>query len=95
MICALLIAFTLSFFTDLFFYVPKTVLAAIIISAVLRLIDIKYAIRLYKSRKDEFAVLVLTFILTLFVGIIQGIFLVLFYHCCFLYTGHLNLILLF
>ena len=74
MICALLIALTLSFFTDLFFYVPKTVLAAIIISAVLRLINIKYAIRLYKSRKDEFAVLVLTFILTLFVGIIQGIF---------------------
>lgn len=74
LICALLIALTLSFFTDLFFYVPKTVLAAIIISAVLRLIDIKYAIRLYKSRKDEFAVLVLTFNLTLFVGIIQGIF---------------------
>ena len=74
LICALLIALTLSFFTDLFFYVPKTVLGAIIISAVLRLIDIKYAIRLYKSRKDEFAVLVLTFILTLFVGIIQGIF---------------------
>ena len=74
LICALLIALTLSFFTDLFFYVPKTVLAAIIISAVLRLINIKYAIRLYKSRKDEFAVLVLTFILTLFVGIIQGIF---------------------
>ena len=74
LICALLIALTLSFFTDLFFYVPKTVLAAIIISAVLRLIDVKYAIRLYKSRKDEFAVLMLTFILTLFVGIIQGIF---------------------
>ena len=74
LICALLIALTLSFFTDLFFYVPKTVLAAIIISAVLRLINIKYAVRLYKSRKDEFAVLVLTFILTLFVGIIQGIF---------------------
>ena len=74
LICALLIALTLSFFTDLFFYVPKTVLAAIIISAVLRLIDIKYAIRLYKSRKDEFTVLVLTFILTIFVGIIQGIF---------------------
>lgn len=74
LICALLIALTLSFFTDLFFYVPKTVLGAIIISAVLRLIDIKYAIRLYKSRKDEFAVLLLTFILTLFVGVIQGIF---------------------
>ena len=74
LICALLIALTLNFFTDWFFYVPKAVLGAIIISAVVRLIDIKYAVRLYKSRRDEFAVLLLTFILTLFVGIIQGIF---------------------
>ena len=48
-------------------------LGAIIIVAVIQLIDIKYAIRLYNSRKDEFAVLLLTFILTLFVGITQGI----------------------
>ena len=45
----------------------------IIIVAVIRLIDIKYAIRLYNSRRDEFAILLFTFILTLFVGISQGI----------------------
>ena len=73
LVCALIVAITLSFFTHWFFYLPKAVLGAIIIVAVIQLIDIKYAIRLYNSRKDEFAVLLLTFILTLFVGITQGI----------------------
>ena len=73
LICALVVAITLSFFTQWFFYLPKAVLGSIIIVAVIQLIDIKYAIRLYNSRKDEFAVLLLTFILTLFVGITQGI----------------------
>ena len=72
-VCALIVAIILSFFTHWFFYLPKAVLGAIIIVAVIQLIDIKYAIRLYNSRKDEFAVLSLTFILTLFVGITQGI----------------------
>ena len=72
-VCALIVAIILSFFTHWFFYLPKAVLGAIIIVAVIQLIDIKYAIRLYNSRKDEFAVLLLTFILTLSVGITQGI----------------------
>ena len=73
LVCALVVAIILSFFTHWIFYLPKAVLGAIIIVAVIQLIDIKYAIRLYNSRKDEFAVLLLTFILTLFVGITQGI----------------------
>ena len=73
LICALVVAITLSFFTQWFFYLPKAVLGSIIIVAVIQLIDIKYAIRLYDSRKDEFAILLFTFILTLFVGISQGI----------------------
>ena len=73
LVCALVVAIILSFFTHWFFYLPKAVLGAIIIVAVIQLIDIKYAIRLYNSRKDEFAVLLLTFILTLSVGITQGI----------------------
>ena len=73
LVCALIVAIILSFFTHWFFYLPKAVLGAIIIVAVIQLIDIKYAIRLYNSRKDEFAVLLLTFILTLFFGITEGI----------------------
>lgn len=73
LVSALIIAVILSFFTHWFFYLPKAVLGGIIILAVMRLIDIKYAFRLYKSRKDEFVVLLVTFILTLVVGIKQGI----------------------
>lgn len=73
LISALIVGITLSFLTHWFFYLPKAVLGAIIIVAVFNLIDLKYAWRLYQSRKDEFALLILTFILTLFVGISQGI----------------------
>ena len=73
LISALLVGITLSYFTHWFFYLPKAVLGSIIIVAVFNLIDFKYASRLYRSRKDEFAVLLLTFLLTLFVGITQGI----------------------
>lgn len=73
LISALIVGITLSFLTHWFFYLPKAVLGAIIIVAVFNLIDLKYARRLYHSRKDEFALLILTFILTLFVGISQGI----------------------
>ena len=48
-------------------------LASIIIVAVVNLIDLKFAIRLYKKRKDEFAILVVTFLATLFLGITEGI----------------------
>ena len=70
---ALIVAVILTFFTHWFYFLPKAVLGAIIIVAVVNLMDFKYAARLYKSRKDEFLVLLLTFLLTLFVGITQGI----------------------
>ena len=73
LISALIVAIILTFFTDWFYYLPKSVLGAIIIVAVIKLIDYKYAIRLYKIRKDEFLVLLFTFIATLFVGITEGI----------------------
>ena len=73
LISALIVAIILTFFTDWFYYLPKSVLGAIIIVAVVKLIDYKYAIRLYKIRKDEFLVLLFTFIATLFVGITEGI----------------------
>lgn len=73
LISALIVAIILTFFTDWFYYLPKSVLGAIIIVAVIKLIDYKYAIRLYKIRKDEFLVLLITFIATLFIGITEGI----------------------
>ena len=73
LITALIVAFVLMFFTHWFYYLPKAVLASIIVVAVVNLIDFKFAVLLYKKRKDEFAVLVITFITTLFLGISEGI----------------------
>ena len=73
LIAALMVGLTLMFFTHWFYYLPKAVLASIIIVAVVNLIDLKFAIRLYKKRKDEFAILVVTFLATLFLGITEGI----------------------
>ena len=72
-ISALIVGLTLLFFTSLFFYLPIAVLAGIIMVAVVRLINIQYAIDLYYTRRDEFFVLLITCLLTLFVGITEGI----------------------
>jgi len=72
---AFFVAIILMFFTDWFYYLPNAVLASIIIVAVINIIDLKFAIRLFKKRKDEFAVLLITFLATLFLGITDGILL--------------------
>lgn len=71
---AILIGLTLMFFTSSFHYLPHTILAAIVISAVFGLIDYKEAIHLYHADKRDFSVLFLTFLLTIFLGIQEGVF---------------------
>ena len=75
LVTALSVAIILIFFTHWFYFLPKAVLASIIITAVINLVDFKFAIRLYKKRKDEFVILVITFLATLFLGITEGILL--------------------
>jgi SulP family sulfate permease len=75
LVSAAVVAFTLLFLTPLFYYLPSTVLAAIILVAVFGLIEVQYPVQLFKTRKDEFALLIITFLLTLFVGITEGILL--------------------
>ncbi len=72
-ISAAIVGLTLLFLTPLFYYLPNTVLAAIIMVAVFGLIDIQYPLTLLKNRKDEFALLIFTFVITLTVGIKEGI----------------------
>ena len=69
----LLVIVTLVFLTPRFYYLPKAILASIIMVSVYGLIDLEYAKRLWIYRKDEFIVLILTFLITLFIGITQGI----------------------
>lgn len=72
-ISALLIVLTLLFLTPLFYYLPKAILASVIMVAVFGLIDYKEAIHLWKSNKSDFWILVTTFLATLILGIEQGI----------------------
>ncbi len=68
-----LVVLTLLFLTPLFYYLPNAILASIIMVSVFGLIDFQYAGTLWTKRRDEFLVLVLTFLITLFIGIPQGI----------------------
>jgi SulP family sulfate permease len=72
-ITAVLITLTLLFFTGLFYYLPNAVLAAIIMVAVYSLIDVKEAKYLFRIRKADGSVWVITFLATLFFGIVEGI----------------------
>lgn len=75
LIAALVVGGTLLFLTPLFYYLPNAILAAIIIAAVLRLIDYKEALFLWKSNRRDFWMLLLTFLATLLIGIEEGILL--------------------
>lgn len=70
---AALIILTLLFLTPLFYFLPKAILASVIMVAVFGLIDYKEAIHLWKSNRSDFAMLIVTFIATLALGIEQGI----------------------
>ena len=71
-ISVLLVVLTLLFLTPLFYYLPNAVLASIIMVSVFGLINISYPKSLWKYRKDEFIVLLVTFLATLFIGIKEG-----------------------
>ncbi|MCG8330079.1 MAG: solute carrier family 26 protein [Chitinophagales bacterium] len=72
-ISAVLIALTLLFLTPLFYYLPKAILASVIMVAVFGLIDIKEARHLWHTDRTDFWMLIVTFIGTLTLGIEQGI----------------------
>ena len=72
-ITAIMIAITLLFLTSLFYYLPKTILAAIILLAVLSLFDYKEAKYLWKTNRNDFYMMAVTFIATLILGIEPGV----------------------
>ncbi len=73
-ISALIICLTLLFLTPLFYFLPKTLLSAIILLAVRNLIDFREAVELWRNDKREFLILIVTFISTIGFGIMNGIF---------------------
>jgi len=69
-----MVIITLLYLTPVFYFLPKAVLAAIIIVAVFGLVNIKEARSLWKTNNLDFWLLLSTFIATLFLGIEYGIF---------------------
>lgn len=74
-ITALMIAVTLMFLTDLFYFLPTAVLGAIIMVAVFGLIDYREMRHLYHVKRSDFYLLMLAFFATLTLGIENGILL--------------------
>lgn len=72
-ISAVIIALTVLFLTPLFYYLPSAVLAAIIMVAVAGLFDTHEMRHLWKTDRKDLALLVITFIATLSLGIEEGI----------------------
>jgi len=70
---ALIVSCAILFLTPYLYYIPKASLSAVIIAAVLPLIDVKGAERLFKVQRKDGHVLVATFLLTLIWGVEQGI----------------------
>jgi len=72
-ITAVLIGITVLFLTPLFYYLPSAVLAAIIMVAVAGLFDAEEMMHLWETDKKDLAMLSVTFLATLFLGIEEGI----------------------
>jgi len=64
---------TLLFLTSYFYYLPKAALAAIILVAVLGLIDYREARHLWITDKQDFLAFVVTFLATIFISIETGL----------------------
>jgi SulP family sulfate permease len=72
-ISAFVVGLTLLFLTPVFFYLPKTVLAAIIMVAVFGLLDFSVPKNLLKFAKRDLIILNITLIVTATIGITEGI----------------------
>jgi len=67
------VALTLAFLTPLFHYLPIPVLAAIIIVGVLSLLNVGELRYLFRAKRIDGGLAILTFLATFFIGILQGI----------------------
>lgn len=73
LITAAAVALTLSFLTPIFHFMPKATLAAIIVTAVVGLIDVDEVRHLWRVKRTDLGLLVVTFVATLSLGIELGI----------------------
>jgi high affinity sulfate transporter 1 len=72
-ISALVILVVLLFFTGIFYNLPDTILAAIVIFVLQGLVNIPHFRRIYSFSKIEFTIAIITLLSELFLGALQGI----------------------
>ncbi|WP_044212606.1 SulP family inorganic anion transporter [Flammeovirga sp. OC4] len=73
LVSTVMIALVLLFFTDLFYYLPKPILGAIIIAATPSLLSFSYFKKYFFLKKREFCVMLITFLTTMEMGVIIGL----------------------
>ncbi|MEM9454776.1 MAG: solute carrier family 26 protein [Myxococcota bacterium] len=73
LVTATVVALTLALFTPLLHFLPTAVLAAIIMVAVLGLVDIEEVRRLWRVERSELGLMLITFGATLVLGVKEGI----------------------
>ena len=70
---ALIIVLTLLFFTPLFYFLPKAILASIILLSVKSLFEWEEAMHLWHTHQQDFYMMLTTFVVTLSFGIEEGV----------------------
>jgi high affinity sulfate transporter 1 len=74
-ICSVMLALCLLFFTGLLTNLPKAVLAAIVFSAVYKLVDIRALLRMWQVSRIDFYAAAIALIAVPLLGILQGVLL--------------------
>lgn len=72
---ALLVILALSLLTDTFFFIPKTVLAAVIIAAMISMFELQEIFEIYRTKRRDIIPYTATFVMSLLKGLEYGILL--------------------
>ncbi|HEX6417833.1 MAG TPA: sulfate permease [Acidimicrobiales bacterium] len=73
LVTAGVLAVAVLWLTPLFYYLPKVVLAAVVVVAVLGLVDVRDAVETFRLRRSDGVTLAVTFLATLLVGVEPGL----------------------
>jgi SulP family sulfate permease len=73
LITAAVLGIAVLWLTPALFYLPKAVLAAVVVVAVAGLVDVKDAVETFRTRRADFAALAVTFVATLIIGVEPGL----------------------
>lgn len=73
LVTAAMLTVAVLWLTPALYYLPKAVLAAVVIVAVIGLVDVPDAVETFRTRRVDFAALLVTFLATLLIGVEPGL----------------------